>query len=103
MKYNTLVVSAYFKECGLPEPTTEYKFHSERKWRFDFAWPEFRVALEVEGGIWIGGRHNRGRGFKKDMEKYNSAARLGWRVLRFEPSQLCMAETVRMITDSLNS
>lgn len=101
MKYNVLVVIAFFAECDLPEPITEFKFHVDRKWRFDFAWPAAKVALEVEGGIWIGGGHNRGKGFKKDMEKYNSATRLGWRVLRVEPKQLCLIETVRMIRDCL--
>ena len=55
------------------------------------------VALEVEGGIWIGGGHNRGKGFAKDIEKYNEAVIFGWRVLRVEPSDLCMLSTVRML------
>lgn len=63
-----------------PEP--EYRFHDMRKWRFDFAWPAQRVAVEIEGGIWSKGRHVRGAGFIADCEKYNEAARLGWYVLR---------------------
>lgn len=54
-----------------------------RKWRFDFAVPDKRVAFEIEGGTWISGRHNTGAGSQKDMEKYNEAAILGWKVLRF--------------------
>lgn len=74
--------------AGLPEPVCEFAFLSPRKWRFDYAWPDFSVALEVEGGAFTLGRHTRGAGFMKDMEKYNEAALAGWRVLRVTPSQL---------------
>lgn len=62
--------------------TPEYKFHPTRKWRFDFALAK-GVAVEIDGGIWIRGRHSRGAGMEADMEKMNQAALLGWRVLRF--------------------
>jgi very-short-patch-repair endonuclease len=70
---------------SLPEPVAEYRFAQglNRKWRFDFAYPEVKVAIEVEGGTWAQGRHNRGSGMEGDMEKYNLAAMLGWLVLRF--------------------
>jgi hypothetical protein len=73
---------------GLPEPTPEFRFHETRKWRFDFAWPDLMVAVEVEGGVWVGGRHTRGKGFLADMEKYNNAAAAGWCVLRCTPTTL---------------
>ena len=69
-------------DAGLPQPQRQYRFLAERHWRFDFAWPEYQLALEVEGGQWIRGRHNRGRGFEGDCEKYNAAALEGWTVLR---------------------
>jgi len=65
------------------KPTREHRFHPVRRWRFDFAWPEKKVAVEIEGGQWISGRHQRPTGFAKDCEKYNAAARLGWKVLRY--------------------
>jgi len=68
---------------ALPAPEQEYRFHCVRKWRFDFAWPELMLGVEVEGGTWIRGRHTRGYGFEKDCEKYNEAALEGWLVLRF--------------------
>lgn len=77
-----------FEIYGLPKPETEFKFHPTRKWRFDYCWPNSRVALEVEGAVWVHGRHTRGSGFIKDMEKYNEAGKLGWRVFRFTPQQL---------------
>lgn len=73
---------------GLPEPATEHRFHPTRRWRFDIAWTEQMVALEVEGGVWTQGRHTRGAGFIKDMEKYNAAHALGWVVLRAIPKWL---------------
>ncbi|RME56847.1 hypothetical protein D6779_09890 [Candidatus Parcubacteria bacterium] len=72
----------------LPEPDREYRFHPERRWRFDFAWPTKKVAIEVEGGTWTNGRHSRGNGFENDCEKYNEAAILGWTVLRFTTRQV---------------
>lgn len=76
------------RERGLPEPIPEYRFHATRRWRFDFAWPLFLVAVEVEGGIWTQGRHTRGPGVLADMEKYNAAAIIGWRILRYSPQTL---------------
>jgi hypothetical protein len=72
---------------GLPKPMTEYKFCETRRWRFDYCWPEKAIAVEIEGGIWSRGRHTRGAGYLKDMEKYNMAAKLGYRVFRFTPKQ----------------
>jgi len=82
---------------GLPRPEREWKFDAKRRWRFDYAWPEKMVALEVEGGVWTEGRHTRGAGFVKDMEKYNRAAVLGWRLLRVTPDKLVSAGTFEMM------
>jgi hypothetical protein len=72
----------------MPEPEREYRFAPPRRWRFDYAWPLHRVALEVEGGAFAGGRHTRGAGFRNDLEKYNTATAAGWRVFRVLPEQL---------------
>lgn len=57
----------------------ELRFSDERAWRFDVALPRRKIAVEVEG---LNGRHQRTGGFRRDMEKYNTALALGWRVLR---------------------
>lgn len=69
----------------------EYKFHDKRKWRFDYANPELKIAVEQEGGVWVLGRHSRGKGFLNDMEKYNTATIMGWRVLRYPPDKIIEA------------
>ena len=70
--------------AGIPLPTYELRFREGRKWRLDVAWPEAKVALEINGGIWTGGRHTRGT-VLKDYEKLNAAARDGWLVLQCAP------------------
>lgn len=66
----------------------EYRFAAPRRWRFDFAIPSHRVAVECEGATYAGGRHVRGAGYAKDCEKYNAAACLGWTVLRYTSDML---------------
>ncbi len=75
----------------------EHRFHPARDWRFDFAIPDRRVAIEVEGGAFIGGRHVRTDGYLRDLEKYNEAASCGWIVLRVLPSELLSARTIRLV------
>lgn len=50
----------------LPQPVTEHRFHPKRRWRFDLCWPVRKIALEVEGGIWVNGRHTRPAGYQAD-------------------------------------
>jgi very-short-patch-repair endonuclease len=80
----------------------EYRFHPKRKWRFDYAIPEHRIALEVEGGVWSGGRHIRAQGFLGDMEKYNTATLMGWRVLRTTPDDLYKLATIKMLKTAIS-
>ena len=88
---------------GLPAPQREFKFHPTRKWRFDFCWPEHMLAAEVEGGIYSGGRHVRGAGYAEDCIKYNEAALLGWRVLRFTGNMINSGEALTYIEMGLQN
>jgi len=92
---------AHCRSLGIPEPRAEVQFHSTRKWRFDYAWPQYRVALEIEGGVFTGGRHTSGAGFMKDAEKYNYAACMGWAIIRCMPRTLCVAETMTYIAQAI--
>ena len=71
----------YFKALSLT-PETEYRFHETRKWRFDYALPDKKIAVEYEGLFSAKSRHTSIKGFLGDVEKYNAATMLGWRVLR---------------------
>lgn len=88
-----------------PEPVTELRFHPVRRWRFDFAWPDVRVAVEVDGGVYTYGRHNRPGGFAQDCEKINAAQSLGWVVFRVTPSDLRTRpeEFIAMVVSAIES
>lgn len=121
MKHNPKVVAAFFKSHLIPYYQTEFKFHPTRKWLFDYVWigctcsGEFhhgkscgmaclenaRLALEVEGAVWTGGRHTSGAGFVKDMEKYNEASAMGYRLIRCQPKDLLTKATADLIKRTL--
>lgn len=75
----------------------EYKFDPKRKWRADFHIMGKKILIEVEGGIWSGGRHTRGKGYIGDMEKYNAAVVMGYQVLRFSTQQVNSGLAVQQI------
>ena len=112
--------------ANLPIPTTEYRFAAPRRWRFDFAWPDLKLAVEVEGGTFgrtvqchnchqpvkrrtktgwttvrLGGRHNSGKGFENDCGKYNRAALLGWTVLRYTGSMIRSRVAIGEVQEAL--
>lgn len=99
------IFQADCQKFGLPIPIPEYKFHPERKWRIDFYFEAGckRVALEVEGGAWTSGRHTRGSGYVKDVEKYNALTLAGIYLLRTFPSELHKKETMAMVLEALKN
>ncbi len=77
--------------------TPEARFHPTRKWRIDVAVVgrpcglivyRHPLAIEINGGVHSRGRHVRGAGFIKDMEKLNALTEEGWRILQFTPQQV---------------
>lgn len=95
--FTTICMTDLKVEC-----VKEYKFHPKRRWRFDYAIPEYKIALEVEGGVWTGGRHIRAQGFLGDMEKYNTATLMGWRVFRTTPDDLYKMATINLLRQAIN-
>lgn len=83
--------------CPIALGEAEYLFARPRRWRFDWAWPDERIAIEVEGGVFVRGRHTRGAGYVADMEKYNEARVRGWAVYRITPSQLAGGHVVMWV------
>lgn len=86
---------------GLPRPTAEFRFHSTRKWRADWCWPEHKLILECEGGIFINGGHSRGSGRTRDHEKFSEAAALGFRLIFAQPRTLQTTATADLIRRAL--
>lgn len=80
-----------------PNWVPEYKFHQTRRWRFDMARPDIKLAVEIDGGCWTGGRHSGGKGQIADMEKGNAAIIDGWQVLHFPPEQIADGTAYRII------
>lgn len=105
----------HLRAYKLPVPEREYRFAAEacggtgrgvkarlkaaglKDWRFDFAYPEQQLAIEVEGGGWTGGRHTRGAGFAEDLRKYDAAMRLGWVVYRVDGALIRTGQAVKTI------
>jgi very-short-patch-repair endonuclease len=100
MKTSPEIFKQFCVQMGLPAPVAELQFEPLRKWRFDYSWPDAKIALEVEGGIWTGGRHTSSAGFIRDLAKYNRAACLGWRVLRVQPKELLTLQVVQMVKEA---
>ena len=68
---------------SVPGMAEEFRFHNQRKFRFDFALPDLKVAFEYEGIMRGKSRHTTITGYTKDCEKYNLAALEGWKVYRY--------------------
>ena len=91
------------KALGLPEPTREYLAIKGRKFRFDFAWLEQRLLVEVNGGTYTQGAHSTGRGIARDYEKANLAVLHGWRVLSFDGKAVKDGTAVEVIRQALEA
>ncbi len=95
-------LALHLRGLGVATPTREFKFDSQRRWRFDLCWPSLKLAAEVEGGTWTEGRHSRALGFAADCEKYNAAAILGYTVLRFTSQMVKNGEAARTVEKALS-
>ncbi len=90
------------KAWRLPTPEREVRFHPTRLWRFDLAWREFKLAVEVDG-ITHGqaGRHQQAHGFENDRAKDLAARELGWDLIHVTPRQVLAGEAVQAIARAL--
>ena len=80
-KYKLHIISV-LEASGL-NYESEFIFSKERKFRFDWAVPQILVAIEYEGIFSEKSGHTTLSGYKKDVEKYNLATKLGWKILRY--------------------
>jgi hypothetical protein len=84
-------------DAGIPQPVLEHRFAPPRRWRFDLAWPDRMLALELQGGTFVSGRHTRGVGYREDCEKLNQAVLDGWRVLQITPAMIVDGSALTVI------
>src|SRR5574343_113538 len=87
----------HIRANGLPAANREYRFDMNRLWRFDFAWPDYKIEVECEGGTFTNGSHTRGEGYQKNCEKYNAAALSGWMILRYDMAMIKSGQAIQQI------
>lgn len=86
LKFEMLLKTDYAR--GIPKSVRELQFNPLRRWRFDFAWPKSKVAVELAGGLFVFGGHTRPMARIAEMDKKNSATLLHWKVLEFSNKHL---------------
>ena len=98
-KYKDPFIQLVKQELGI-EVWPEFYFSTERLFRIDYAIPEYKIAIEQEGGIWMKGNsgHSSGTGIARDMEKNNLLVEKGWRLIRRQPNEMLSLITVELIT-----
>jgi hypothetical protein len=77
-----------WRQLDGPPLVPEYEFAPPRRWRFDRAHVYSRIAIEIDGGTYNGGRHTTGKGYRDDCIKLNAAQLRGWFVFRLTSDML---------------
>ena len=101
-----ILLEKHFDELGLTW-LAECRFNLERRWRLDYlltGWKHkiaLRIGIEVDGGVYSGGRHVKGKGFENDMRKLNTAEMQGIRVLRFSTNMVLRGEAKAFLAEHL--
>lgn len=86
---------------GLPMPDREVRLIPGRRFRSDFVWPDARIVVEVDGGIWSGGRHTTGAGYTRDAEKNNLLTLAGWRVFHVTRGHIRSGQAVEWLRQAM--
>lgn len=77
------------KVDGTPASWYSEKQGHRRRFRLDYWWPDYRIAMEIDGITFCGkARHQTADGFTRDVEKHNIVNVLGHTLLRYTPRQL---------------
>lgn len=92
---------AICKGMGMDGCVAEYRFHPTRRWRCDYAFPEIKLCIEIDGGVWMSAhgkksRHFYGKGAIADMEKMNSLTENGYFLLRYQPQKIDYTQILKV-------
>lgn len=96
-------LATHLTRHGIGGWTREHRFHPTRRWRIDVAFVGQQLAVEVDGGVWTGGRHSRGSGVMADCEKFSALAIAGWRLIRVTPAHVRDGTAVQWIKQALGA
>ncbi len=102
-KGQAIGVAEFCKAQSLPVPEPEFWFWPGRRFRFDYAWPSLKVALEIEGGTYKFGRHNRPEGYEDDCRKYSEASLRGWLLVRCTTRMCASGEIWTLLERALSA
>jgi len=84
----TALLVTHLRALRIPPPEREVRVCPERMWRFDLAWLDVQLGVEIDGGLWGAGRHARGAGAEEDRRKIATATALGWTVMSVTPDMI---------------
>ena len=95
--------AAQILAAGLPPPIMQFRFAKDigRQWRADFAWPDFGLLLEVQGGGFVAGRHTRGKGHEDDCERKSVAVTLGYAIVEVTPRHVREGKALAWLAGAL--
>lgn len=92
------IFAMQLRAMRLPEPVREYQFAPPRRFRFDFAYPDKMLAIEIDGGTYSKkSRHTTGTGVNGDCHKFCVAVVHGWRVLRGDSKMVKSGELLQYL------
>lgn len=94
MDAKRIMRTAWVREHKFALDLKSERYPRGRMWRFDFAFLALKIAVEVDGGTAVGGRHTTVKGFRSDCQKMNAAVGLGWKVLRGDSTMVKSHELV---------
>lgn len=103
MRSATQILALHILAKRLPPPVYELRFAPPRRFRFDVAFVEQKLAVEVDGATWRQGRHTRGAGHRSDCIKRNLAVEMNWRVLTYPTDLVMSGEAIRQIERMLKA
>lgn len=88
--YGSNIPDYLFTLFGVPIPVREFMPFTHRRWRADYAWPDVKLSVELEGGV-----HRIKDKFSRDLEKYNAMVADGWRILRYKPGKVDFEQVLK--------